>query len=95
MADDEPMVRTMRAHFGKQQQLREYAKAEFDEEGWRIYPDLDDALNGIQAKLEALPGGGADALLGFSQVRLSVWLAAISHAAAAAICHAAAAALCH
>ncbi|KAL1520856.1 hypothetical protein AB1Y20_022417 [Prymnesium parvum] len=67
VADDSPIGATMRRHFGAGQQLLEYARAAFDERDWRIYPDLDDALAYVERELAALPGGGADVLVGFSQ----------------------------
>eukprot|EP00966_Prymnesium_polylepis_P062589 1452554-Prymnesium_polylepis.1 len=66
-AEDNPQVKPMRQFFGKRHVLKEYCTFGVDDRGWRIYPGLQDALAYVQSQLAALPGGGADALIGFSQ----------------------------
>lgn len=66
--ESNPMVTTMRRHFGADQALKEYATAEWDERQWRVYPTIHKGLASIESQLAAIPGKNADALIGFSQV---------------------------
>jgi hypothetical protein len=66
VSPDKPEAVSIRKFFGDGP-LYEYATVDYDEEGWRLYPELMPAVEYIEGKLAALPGGGADVLIGFSQ----------------------------
>ena len=65
---ENPQAQMMKKFFGPKQILREFANATTDDRGWRTYDDLDAAIDGAEAAVDAACGGSApDALLCFSQ----------------------------
>ena len=67
IALDNPQAAAVRQFFGDKHTLYEYARPTEDARGWRTYEGLDVCLERLEGALARLPGGGADALFGFSQ----------------------------
>mmetsp|Transcript_5912 Transcript_5912/g.8377 ORF Transcript_5912/g.8377 Transcript_5912/m.8377 type:complete len:224 (+) Transcript_5912:44-715(+) len=61
-SEDNRHVKMMRSIFGKDQILREFAEASIDEHGWRVYKDIETAIDDAESLVSE-----PDAILGFSQ----------------------------
>lgn len=67
VGEDNEQAAIVRQFFGESHTLYEYARPTTDERQWRTYAALDAGIEALEAALADLPGGGADALIGFSQ----------------------------
>lgn len=67
VGEDNEQAAIIRQFFGDDHTLYEYARPTTDERQWRTYAALDAGIEALEAALADLPGGGADALIGFSQ----------------------------